>query len=85
MTAMSGNPPKQGLITRSLLRAAICAGFGTVAVLGAGCQKTLIRDNEFVTQYDRYDTLRNEREPQYVVDEFGTRRPNLRGRLSPKK
>ena len=81
----SGNPPKQGLITRTARSAAICAGLGMVMLAGSGCQPTLIRDNEFVTQYDRYDTLRDEREPQYVVDEYGTRRPNLRGRLSPKK
>ncbi|MEM9065527.1 MAG: hypothetical protein AAGB51_08570 [Planctomycetota bacterium] len=47
----------------------------------AGCQRSLKRNEDYITQYDRYDALRGERPPQYVVDEYGTRRPNLRGRL----
>ena len=55
-----------------------------VLAAAPGCQKTLIRENDARTQYDRYDAQRNQLSEQWIVDEFGQRRPNLRGRLTPK-
>lgn len=52
--------------------------------LGA-CSTTPFPPKEPRTQYDRYDLVRNQLAEQYVFDEFGRRRPNLRGRLSPKQ
>ncbi|MBM4108627.1 MAG: hypothetical protein FJ255_07415 [Phycisphaerae bacterium] len=56
-----------------------------VLVLAAGCvggcQKPILRPDDPRSQYDRYDALRNERAETYVEDEYGTRRPNVRGRL----
>lgn len=66
----------------SLTRAA--AGLLTLAVLvtaSAGCSKVLFDPKKPRTQYDRYDRLRGDYAPQYIEDEFGQRRPNLRGRL----
>jgi predicted small lipoprotein YifL len=64
------------LITSALL---------TLAALAAGgCRDPLFMPDDERSQYDRYDTVRNQRAPQYIMDEFGTQRPNLRQRLFPK-
>ena len=55
----------------------------SVAAL-AGCRQPLFPEREPRTQYDRYDAVRNQQAPTYVVDEFGRRRPNIRGRVGPK-
>jgi hypothetical protein len=49
-----------------------------------GCQKPLFPANKPRTQFDRFDEVRNQSAPQYVQDEFGRRRPNIKGRLEPK-
>jgi hypothetical protein len=36
------------------------------------------------TPYDRYDAVRNQAADQYIFDEYGRRRPNLRERLMPR-
>jgi hypothetical protein len=46
-----------------------------------GCRKPLLSPDDDRSQYDRYDEVRNQRAPQFVVDEYGRQRPNLRGRL----
>jgi hypothetical protein len=51
------------------------------ACVGAGCEDQLFAANEPRSQYDRFDTVRDRHAEQYVEDEFGNRRPNLRGRL----
>jgi hypothetical protein len=51
----------------------------------AGCKKPLLTPNEERSQYDRYDAIRGQRTSAYNYDEFGTRRPNLRGRLLSKE
>ena len=59
-----------------------------VAWLGAsqfGCAKALFPRDEARTQFDRYDRSRDEYSPMFTEDEFGRRRPNLQGRLSPKR
>jgi len=49
--------------------------------LSAGCQDQLFPPNEPRSQYDRFDAVRDRRPEAYLEDEFGNRRPNLRGRL----
>lgn len=53
------------------------------AVLGgfAGCANPLFPAGEDRSQFDAYDRARGQPVPAYVEDEFGRRRPNLRGRL----
>ena len=54
------------------------------AALCAGCRDPLFMPDDERSQFDRYDTVRNQRAPQSVTDEFGTTRPNLRARLYPR-
>jgi len=49
--------------------------------VAAGCRQPPLRADDPRSQYDRYDLSRSEFEPAYRYDEFGRRRPNLRGRL----
>lgn len=51
------------------------------ASLAGGCAKPLLSPTEERTQFDRYDRVRNQYVEPYTVDEFGARKPNLRGRL----
>lgn len=65
---------------RTILRFATA---GTLLCLGA-CAPPLLAPDEPRSQFDRYDTVRNQHEEQYIFNEFGRRRPNLDRRLSPK-
>ena len=47
----------------------------------AGCQEQLFSPTEPRSQYDRFDAVRDRRADAYIEDEFGNKRPNLRGRL----
>jgi hypothetical protein len=58
------------------------AALATLAM--AGCERPLLTEDEDRSPFDRYDAVRNQRADQFVVDEFGQRRPNLRERLMPK-
>lgn len=49
-----------------------------------GCRAPLFPENQPRTQYDRYDAVRNQQAPMFVIDEFGRSRPNIRGRVGPK-
>jgi hypothetical protein len=61
------------------------AAFLGLAALGLGaCSKPLLAPTDERTPFDRYDTVRNEYAKQYVENEFGRIRPNLRGRLAPR-
>ncbi|MBL8875945.1 MAG: hypothetical protein JNM86_09145 [Phycisphaerae bacterium] len=51
----------------------------------AGCQSPLLSPDEPRSQYDRYDAVRDQRAATTYTDEFGYKRPNLRGRLLPKE
>lgn len=51
------------------------------AFAAMGCQKQLFPQDEPRSQYDRFDTVRDNRPPDKVPDAFGNNRPNLRGRL----
>lgn len=48
------------------------------------CEAPLLSPDEPRSQFDRYDTVRNQHEEQYIFNEFGRRRPNLDARLNPK-
>lgn len=67
-----------------LSRAGLAAVLGAMA-MSAGCAKPLLSPRDERTQYDRYDVARGQFEPQFIEDEFGRRKPNLRGRLSQKR
>jgi hypothetical protein len=66
-------------------RAAAAAVVLGGVVCAAGCADPLLSPRDERTPFDRYDAVRNQYASQYVEDEFGQRRPNLRGRLSPKE
>jgi len=70
-------PRAKAVLTASALALALS--------LCPGCKKPLLSPDEERSQFDRYDAVRNQRAPQYVYDEFGRRRPNLRPRLLPKE
>ena len=66
-------------------------GVMIVALLGAmlgalaGCTQPPLRADDPRSQFDQYDLSRNEHEPAHQFDEYGRRRPNLRGRLLDEK
>ncbi len=70
--------PSRGRATLALLLGALAFGAG-------GCREPLLTEQDQRSQFDRYDRVRNNYEQQFVIDEFGRREPNLRGRLSPKR
>ncbi len=58
---------------------------GVMTLTTTGCYKPLLSPDEERSQYDRYDAIRAQRAPAFIEDEFGRRRPNLRGRLLEKQ
>lgn len=64
-----------------LVRAALLGGL----FVCMGCQEPLLSPDEPRSQYDRYDAVRDQRAATVYTDEFGYKRPNLRGRLLPKE
>lgn len=67
---------------RPLALAALALAWASIP---AGCGKPLLSPDEPRSQFDRYDAVRNQYADQYVFDEWGRRRPNLRARLLPKE
>ena len=55
--------------------------FVSAVIALAGCRAPLFPDNEPPSQFERVDALRGREPSQFVYDEFGRRRPNIRGRL----
>ena len=53
-------------------------------LLLSGCAKPLFSPEDERTPFDRFDSVRNQFAQQEVFDEFGRKRPNLRGRLTPR-
>jgi hypothetical protein len=53
---------------------------GALALI-TGCEQQLFSKDEPRSQYDRFDAVRDRRQPPEVEDEFGNKHPNLRGRL----
>jgi hypothetical protein len=47
----------------------------------SGCYKPFLTDSDRRTQFDAYDSVRNNYAKRYTFDEFGNRRPNLKARL----
>ena len=60
-----------------LILAALCVAAGALS----GCKKPLPSPDDERSQFDRYDSIRNQRAQQSVFDEFGRKRPNIRARL----
>lgn len=54
-------------------------------MLACGCSRPLLSPKDQRSQFDRYDKARNQYAPQFVEDEYGRKKPNLRGRLSQKE
>ncbi len=57
--------------------ATLCA----LALLNTGCRKGVFTSTEDRSQFDRFDTSRDERAEPFLEDEYGRKVPNLRGRL----
>ena len=66
--------------TRCRRRAAGACAVLVVCTL-AGCRNSPITENDERSPYDRYDMIRDEYASPYLQDEYGRKRPNLRGRL----
>ncbi|GMV26688.1 MAG: hypothetical protein AMXMBFR58_27190 [Phycisphaerae bacterium] len=60
---------------------AAAAGLLVLVLVSTGCQKALFSPDEERSPYDRYDAIRAQRPPATVEDEFGYKKPNVRGRL----
>lgn len=50
-----------------------------------GCRTQLFDARQPRSQYQAYDEIRNQHEPQVIYDAYGRPKPNLRGRLTPKQ
>jgi hypothetical protein len=81
----AGAPIHSGAMHRRSTRAAAALLALTALAALSGCEKPLLSPDEDRSPFDRYDTVRNQHADQYVTDEFGHRRPNLRERLMPKE
>ena len=66
---------------RPMTRLLILGSILLVAGAVAGCEDQLFPANEPRSQFDRFDAVRDRRAPATIEDEFGNKRPNLRGRL----
>ncbi|TVQ61041.1 MAG: hypothetical protein EA379_07095 [Phycisphaerales bacterium] len=54
------------------------------ALLAGGCSRPLFSPEDERTPFDRFDSVRNQFAQQEVTDVYGRKRPNLRGRLTPR-
>lgn len=81
MTTHRHPHPRRSL--RTAAPAALAAG-ALLAALTGGCTRPLLSSTDERTPFDRYDALRNQYARQYVEDEYGALKPNLRGRLAPR-
>ncbi len=77
------SPPAQCERSVAAFAGAIVIAATLVAAVGglSGCARPLLSPEEPRSQYDRSDRLRGRSAPPYVTNEFGDRRPNVRGRL----
>ena len=67
-----------------LRRVCLLPGLVALSASLAGCEKPLLSPTEERSPFARYDAVRNQDSDQYITDEFGRRKPNLRERLMPK-
>jgi hypothetical protein len=51
----------------------------------SACAPPLLAPDEPRSQFDRYDSVRNQHEDQYIFNEHAKRQPNLERRLSHKE
>jgi hypothetical protein len=63
-------------------RCLLALGIAVGSLSMIGCQRTLFMTDEERSQFSRYNSVREQEAPPYLEDEFGRRRPNLRGRLA---
>lgn len=68
----------------------LVCGCGLLAALAVlctlpGCAKPLLSPDDERSPFDRFDALRAQYAPQYIEDEYGGQKPNLRGRLQPRE
>lgn len=70
--------------SRFVCRLTVLIGMAAI-VAASGCADPLLAPDEPRSQYDRYDAVRDQRAATTYTDEFGFKRPNIRGRLLPKE
>ncbi|MHC4976735.1 MAG: hypothetical protein ACYTF7_09040 [Planctomycetota bacterium] len=66
-------------------RLLILGGATAICAMQVGCRTSLFDQRRDRSQYQAYDEIRNQHEPQVIFDAYGRPKPNLRGRLSPKQ
>ncbi len=81
---MSGARLVESAGMRRVIRAALTGAVLALGVSLAGCAKPLFSPEDERSPFDRFDTVRNQFAPQYIEDEFGAKKPNIRARLAPK-
>lgn len=64
-----------------LLPVVLTVAIAASVLLVGGCQKSLFAPEDERSPYDRYDAIRAQRATPYLENEFGQKKPNLRGRL----
>lgn len=76
-------PPRRDIQRDGVTRASrpVVAGLLVLVLMSTGCQKALFSPDEERSPYDRYDAIRAQRPPGTIEDEFGYKKPNVRGRL----
>lgn len=67
--------------TRRMVARSVLALLVSCAAMVSGCGKPIFTPDEPRSQFDRVQAVRDRRVPGSVEDEFGYRRPNIRGRL----
>jgi len=59
----------------------VLSAVGAMVLCLGGCYKPFLTEDDRRSQYDAYDSVRNQYAKRYTFDEFGNRRPNLKARL----
>ncbi len=75
--------PARGRVVRFTLAVGLLAS--VLAGAGGGCARPLLSPEDERSPFDRFDALRAQYAPQYIEDEYGSQKPNLRGRLQPRE
>ncbi|MFO0856734.1 MAG: hypothetical protein U0640_05165 [Phycisphaerales bacterium] len=76
----TSTPSPRASVPLPLRTLCLCA-FVPACLLLASCQQPLYDSRAPRSQYDRADSLRDTRPEQFVYNEYGSRKPNIRGRL----
>lgn len=75
----------ESTIATTLKVAGGAAGLLSLGLAMASCAKPLLSPTDERSPFDRFDALRAQAAPQYIEDEFGRQKPNLRDRLTPRE